>query len=275
MTVYAIGDVQGCYDPLRRLLDKLDFDERRDTLWFAGDIVSRGPRSLKTLRFIYDLGNAAVTVLGNHDVNLIHLYWSGRSPRPADKLNPILQAHDAEELIEWLGAQPFAHFDAQRHAALVHAGVPPGWTPEQLKRRANKLQRYWQTELLDHWRVPSPTRWSRTLGRRKKLRYTLAALTRMRFCDSDGALRFDAKGHPRLYGGEVQPWFDHLHGAWRGYQVYFGHWSTLGDANHRDVISLDTGCVWGRQLTAVRVPKKVRNLIDYECVSCRQKRVAR
>ena len=270
MTIYAIGDVQGCYDPLRRLLDKLDFDERRDTLWFCGDIVSRGPRSLKTLRFIHGLGDAAVTVLGNHDVNLINLYWTGRAPRRADNLTQILRAADAEELIEWLAARPFTHFDSERRAALVHAGVPPGWTPQQLMRRAAKLKQFWQRELLDTLHVPPPTRWSASLGRRKKLRYTLAALTRMRFCDDDGTLRFDAKGHPRLYQGEVLPWFDFLHDAWRGYQVYFGHWSTLGDANDRDVISLDTGCVWGRQLTAVRVPKKVRNVIDYECVSCRK-----
>jgi bis(5'-nucleosyl)-tetraphosphatase (symmetrical) len=272
VTIYAVGDVQGCYDPLRRLLDKIDFDERRDTLWFAGDIVSRGPRSLKTLRFVRRLGDAAVTVLGNHDVNLIDLARSGRTPRPDDRLSQVLSASDADELIDWLATRPFAHVDEERKAALVHAGIPPGWTPAQLKNRAKKLQRAWQSELLDNLRVPPPERWSGELGRRKKLRFTLAALTRMRFCDERGALRFDAKGHPDLYRGKARPWFDFLHGTWHAYQVYFGHWSTLGDASHRGVVSLDTGCVWGRELTAVVVPRRPRDVIEYECVSCRPKR---
>ncbi len=269
MGVYAIGDIQGCYDPLMRLLDKIDFDERRDTLWLCGDLVSRGPRSLKTLRFVRDLGAAAVTVLGNHDINLIDLSWSGLRPRPNDRLAPILKAHDGEELVDWLSERPFVHIDKTRRAALVHAGVPPGWTPGQLARRAAKLKRHWQYELLDNVRVPPPLRWSASLGRRKKLRYTLAALTRMRFCDADGTLRFDAKGHPSLYRGNAQPWFDFLDPSWRAYRVYFGHWSTLGDAPHRNVVSLDTGCVWGRELTAVRVSKKPRNVIEYDCVSCK------
>lgn len=275
MTIYAIGDVQGCYDPLRRLLDKIDFDDKRDTLWFAGDLVSRGPRSLKTLRFVRGLGDAAVTVLGNHDVNLIDLARSKRLPRPADNLTQVLNADDADELIDWLTAQPFAHFDNARKAVLVHAGIPPGWTPGQLKTRAKKLQRQWQKQILGNLLVPPPQRWSSDLGKRKKLRFTLAALTRMRFCDERGTLRFDAKGHPRLYKGEARPWFDFLHGAWRGYEVYFGHWSTLGDANHGGVISLDTGCVWGRELTAVVVPDRPRDVIEYECVSCRKKRRGR
>jgi bis(5'-nucleosyl)-tetraphosphatase (symmetrical) len=272
VTVYAIGDVQGCYDPLRRLLDKIDFDERRDTLWFTGDLVSRGPRSLKTLRFVRRLGDAAITVLGNHDVNLVDLAWSGRPARPGDNLAQVLNADDAEELIDWLAARPFVHFDEQRKAVLVHAGIPPGWTPGQLKTRAKKLESLWQSQLLDNVRVPPPQLWSASLGKRKKLRFTLAALTRMRFCDNHGALRFDAKGHPKLYRDEVRPWFDFLHRTWRGYRVYFGHWSTLGDADHRGVISLDTGCVWGRELTAVVVPRQPRNVIEYECVSCRKQR---
>ena len=270
MSVYAIGDIQGCYDSFMRLLDKLDFDEQHDTLWLCGDVVSRGPRSLKTLRFIRSLGDAAITVLGNHDVNLIDLSWSGRRPRPNDRLAHILKAHDGEELIDWLSERPFVHVDKTRRAVLVHAGIPPGWTPAQLVARAKKLQRYWQYELLDNLRVPPPTSWSAKLGRRKKLRYTLAALTRMRFCDDDGKLRFDAKGHPDLYRSGALPWFDFLHPAWRPYRVYFGHWSTLGDAPNRNVVSLDTGCVWGGELTAVRVAKKPSNVIEYDCVSCKR-----
>lgn len=272
MAVFAIGDVQGCYDALHRLLDKLKFDERRDTLWFCGDIVSRGPSSLKTLRFIRQLGDAAVTVLGNHDVNLIHLAHTGATPRPNDRLSPILGAYDRDELIDWLERRPFVHIDRQRRAALVHAGVPPGWTLNQLRVRAGKLHRQWRRELLGEVRYPPPLVWRDNLDRRSKLRYTLSALTRMRFCGDEGELRFDAKGHPDDYDGGVHPWFDFLHPDWHDKQIYFGHWSTLGDVHDRDVVSLDTGCVWGRSLTAVKIPRKPRNLIEYECVSCAKRR---
>lgn len=272
MAVFAIGDVQGCYDALCRLLDKLKFDERRDTLWFCGDIVSRGPSSLKTLRFIRDLGESAVTVLGNHDINLINLAYSGARPRPNDRLQPVLTAHDRDELIHWLESRPFVHVDDERRAVLVHAGVPPGWTLRQLRGRAEKLQRLWLDELLGEVRYPPPLVWRDSMDRRRKLRYTLSALTRMRFCGDDGELRFDAKGHPDDYDGGVKPWFDFLHPEWNGRQIYFGHWSTLGDVHDRDVVSLDSGCVWGRALTAVKVPRKPRNLIEYECVSCAKRR---
>ncbi|MEO1573354.1 MAG: symmetrical bis(5'-nucleosyl)-tetraphosphatase [Pseudomonadota bacterium] len=272
MAVYAIGDVQGCYDALRRLLDRLDFDDQADTLWFAGDIVSRGPRSLKTLRFIRGLGDAAVTVLGNHDVNLIDCALTGREPRASDRLAPILNARDGEELVDWLADRPFAHFDKARKAVLVHAGVPPGWTRRQLKDRAGKLQRHWRAELIGSLHKPPPLTWDKSLGRTRKLRFSMSALTRMRYCDSEGTLRYDAKGHPAQYDHSVRPWFEFLHNDWQGHQVYFGHWSTLGDADHRQVTSLDTGCVWGRQLTAVKVPRKPRNVIEYECVSCAKRR---
>ena len=272
MAVYAIGDVQGCYDALRRLLDRLDFDEKRDTLWFAGDLVSRGPRSLQTLRFVRKLGAAAVTVLGNHDVNLIDCAYTGRTPRPDDRLTAVLAARDADELVDWLARRPFVHVDAQRRAVLVHAGVPPGWTPGQLGARARRLETSWRSEFLGQLRAPPPLIWRKSLSRRNKLRFTLNALTRMRYCDVDGVLRYDAKGHPSQYDSFIRPWYAFLHPEWKDHQVYFGHWSTLGDAPHSGVTSLDTGCVWGRQLTAVKVPARPRRLIEYECVSCAKSR---
>ncbi|MEM6639346.1 MAG: symmetrical bis(5'-nucleosyl)-tetraphosphatase [Pseudomonadota bacterium] len=272
MALYAVGDVQGCYDALRRLLDRLDFDDQRDRLWFCGDLVGRGPRALRVLRFVKSLGDAAVTVLGNHDVNLIDCARTGRKPRAADRLARVLASRDCDDLIDWLATRPFAHEDRGRRAVLVHAGVPPGWTRRQLMRRASKLARSWQDEFIGDLRTPCALTWKTSLNGLQKRRFTLNALTRMRYCDANGALNFSAKGPPDAYDNSVQPWYRFLHDDWRDRQIYFGHWSALGDADSLQVTSLDTGCVWGRSLTAVKVPKKPRRQIEYDCVSCAKRR---
>lgn len=268
MAVYAIGDVQGCYDQLCRLLDRIDFDERRDTLWFCGDLVNRGPKSLKTLRFVHGLGKSARCVLGNHDLHLIGCAWSGRKSNGNDTLNAILRAGDRDELIEWLARQPFVHADEERRALLVHAGVPPYWSPRKLIRRAAKLKKHWRSELGDRLRAPAPTRWERGMDRAEKLHYTLGALTRMRFVDVKGRLNYVHKGGLESSRAGLHPWYDFLHAKWDRWRIYFGHWSTLGQTDRPNVIALDTGCVWGGRLTAVRVTRKPSGTLRTACIRC-------
>lgn len=271
MATYAIGDVQGCYDQLQRLLARLDFDERRDTLWFCGDLVNRGPKSLKTLRFIRELGDSAISVLGNHDLSLIEQVRAGHRPRNGT-LHSIFTASDRDELIDWLAALPFCHIDKKRRAVLVHAGVPPGWTPRQLAKRAAKLHSHWYAALHDSLRASPPRQWHRDLDPQKKLRYTLAALTRMRYVEADGRLNFALKGGPSGKPDGLYPWYDFLHKAWHDYRIYFGHWSTLRETGLDNVIALDTGCVWGGRLSAVRVTKKGGKAPRYTCVQCNELR---
>lgn len=254
MTVFAIGDVQGCFDQLQRLLDRLRFKPDRDRLWFCGDLVNRGPRSLEVLRFVRSLGDGAVTVLGNHDLYLIS---SAREPGMIkgrnDTLAPVLQARDSDKLLNWLAKRPFFHYDEKHAAALVHAGIPPGWSRRQTKKRAARLHKRWRKSILDSLREPPPRRWHPRLSAIDKDRFTCAALTRMRFVDKNGLPEYSAKGHPDNYAGVLRPWFDYLDEDWDGTLLFFGHWSTLDETGLDEVIALDSGCVWGRRLSAVRV----------------------
>ncbi len=265
MAVLAIGDVQGCYEQLRRLLKRARYNSDRDTLWFCGDLVNRGPKSLQVLRFVRKLGDGAVTVLGNHDLHLVSL---AVDPRGALKRNPtlapILQARDSDEIIDWLSKQPFYHYDKSLNAALVHAGIPPGWTRRQTKKRAARLRKRWRESILGSLREPPPIRWHGKLDKVEKDRFTCAAFTRMRFVDDKGKPEYSAKGHPSNYAGFLRPWFEFLHEDWSDVTILFGHWSTLGDTGVPGVIGLDSGCVWGRRLSAARL---VHDDDDVELVS--------
>ena len=254
MAIYAIGDVQGCYDALLKLLKKLRYNGDRDQLWFCGDLVNRGPQSLEVLRFVHGLGDGAVTVLGNHDLYLVerahrNIASSGRD----DTLAPIFAAADCDTLIAWLELQPFLHHSPEHNAVMVHAGIPPTWTRKQTFKRARKLHREWRKTLLGSLRDPPPTHWQGKLSAVQKQRFTCAALTRMRFVDKYGDPEYSAKGHPRNYRGRLSPWFDYLDADWDATRIFFGHWSTLDKTGFDSVIALDSGCVWGRALSAARV----------------------
>lgn len=270
MAVFAIGDVQGCYDQLRRLLKHIRFNADRDQLWFCGDLVNRGPKSLDVLRFVRGLGDGAVTVLGNHDLFLISRARDpNRMKGRADTLTPVLRARDCDELIDWLAQRPFFHHDAKRAAACVHAGIPPGWTLHQTKKRAARLERRWRSTIIDSTREQPPPAWHSDLSGVAKDRFTCAALTRLRFVDDDGLPEYSAKGHPSNYKGFLWPWFDFLTRDWDDTRLFFGHWSTLDETGYDEVIALDSGCVWGRQLSAVRVSGSRRKGERY-CVQCRK-----
>lgn len=268
MAVYAIGDLQGCLDPLKRLLDKVRFDPAADHLWFTGDLVNRGPASLATLRFVRYLGPQATTVLGNHDMHLLAIAWAeNRSPRKKDALTEILEAPDCAELLEWLRRQPLFHYDAELDFAMVHAGLPPQWDLDDAHAAAAELETVLRSDrFVDFLRQmygDKPDRWDPGLGGVERLRFIINAFTRLRYLRPDGSMEFDNKGPVSRAGTELVPWFDFPGRRSAGLQIVFGHWSTLGDLAQDGVHGIDTGCVWGGRLTALQLDAKIRH-----CVEC-------
>lgn len=258
MATYAIGDIQGCCDPLRRLLDYLHFDPGRDRLWLVGDLVNRGPQSLEVLRFVRALGGAAQMVLGNHDLHLImQAEGHGRASKE-DTLDDILVAPDRDELLAWLRQQPLVH--AEGDWAMVHAGLLPEWTVATAQllstEVSNALKADNYREFLAHMWGSEPTAWRDDLATWDRLRVTVNAMTRMRYLTADGAMELRAPGNkaPPANGpvGCI-PWFRAPKRASSAQLLVFGHWSALGLLNEQNLLALDTGCLWGGALTAVRL----------------------
>ena len=272
MTIYAIGDLQGCYDALMRLLDKLDYNQAQDELWFAGDIVNRGPSSLKTLRYVKSLGDGAITVLGNHDLHLLSAYYCPRMRNNVrDTLDQILQAKDCDELLDWLLHRPLMHMDKSINTVLVHAGLPPQWSIKKALRQADKLARILQggqaKKLLKRMYSEPPRKWSTRLTDWEKRQYALAVLTRMRYIYPKGALEMSQKGAPGSQKSTTIPWFAAKNPQWQDQaRIVFGHWSTLRDTQRSDVICLDGGCVWGGNLIAARLTSKTK--VRYTKINC-------
>jgi bis(5'-nucleosyl)-tetraphosphatase (symmetrical) len=254
-SIWMIGDVQGCCQPLRELLAHPDIADDADAhFWFAGDLVNRGPNSLETLRTVMALGDKAVSVLGNHDLHLLAVAAGVKKPSKSDTLGDILNAPDAQELIDWLRHCPLAHYD-EGHL-LVHAGVLPKWDVNTTLKLASEVEAALQgpdwKNVLQSMYGNEPVHWKDEFRGSKRLRVIINALTRMRMCDSHGHMEFSHKGAP-IHTKSLMPWFDVPHRSIRDHTIVFGHWSTLGLLIRPDVICLDTGCVWGRHLTAVRL----------------------
>ena len=250
--------MQGCYDPLRRLLDKIVFDPDKDRLWITGDLVNRGPKSRKTLRFVRSLGDAAIAVLGNHDLHLIALANDVRQAGSNyESLKKLLGKDDCGELIDWLRFRPLAHYSAELNTLMVHAGVPPQWTTENTIEYAAEVEKKLRgdnyVEFLEKMYGDKPRKWSIELSGKKRRRFIVNCLTRMRMIRKGGALDFSHKGPPEGAEKGLIPWFTAENARWRGTRIVFGHWSALGLIVNNDLIAIDTGCVWGRQLTAVRL----------------------
>lgn len=258
MATYAIGDIQGCFDELQQLLELIQFDPKKDRLWFAGDLVNRGPKSLETLRFIKGLGNSAITVLGNHDLHLIAL-WKNRHRHSKSNrtLTQIFKAKDGDELLDWLRRQPLMHYDKKFDVAMVHAGLPPQWTIKKALERAAEVEKVLRgpklREFLGHMYGNKPTRWSKKLGGWDRLRFIVNCFTRMRYCTPKGGLDFVAKGKPSFSEKNTLPWFTVPKRKSQEQTIVFGHWSTLGLYQENNVHALDTGCLWGGSLTALRL----------------------
>ncbi len=261
MAIYAIGDLQGCYDPFRRLLDEIEFDPGKDRLWLTGDLVNRGPKSLKTIRYVRDLGDAVVNVLGNHDLHLLALATGAITyQKRFESLRKLLDADDLGDHVEWLRHRPLAHYDDNLDTLLVHAGVYPTWSVKKTLRCAGEveaaLQGPYYRVLLERMYGNRPRAWSGKLRSYSRLRFIINCLTRMRFLTkATMRLNFSYSGSPYRARKSLMPWFEFPAPAWQGTRVVFGHWSALGLIVLSDLISLDTGCIWGRQLTAVRLDK--------------------
>ena len=262
MATYAIGDLQGCYDPFRHLLDDIQFDPGRDTLWLTGDLVNRGPKSLKTLRFVRSLGDSAVTVLGNHDLHLLALatYAIDFGTR-FETLEKVLRAPDCGELIDWLRHRPLAHYSKKFDTLLVHAGTHPKWSVKKTLARAAEVEDVLQGEkyesVLTKMYGNTPRKWSGDLKGHRRLRFIINTFTRMRMLNASMGLNFSHTGSPWRSRKELRPWFQFAPPATGDTRVVFGHWSALGLIVMPKLVSLDTGCVWGRQLTAVRIDKRI------------------
>lgn len=256
MATYVVGDVQGCYGALRRLLDRCRFEPRRDRLWLVGDLVNRGPHSLAVLRFVKGLGSRAVTVLGNHDLHLLALAASRRArPGHEDTLDAVLNAPDRDEILHWLRHRKLMH--AERGYALVHAGLLPQWTVPQALRLAREVERALQDDgyeaFLRKLYGNKPDRWRDSLAGTKRLRVIVNAMTRMRICTPAGRMEFTHKGKPFHLPAGYVPWFSVPSRRSGGTTVLCGHWSALGLMAAPGVIALDTGAVWGGGLTALRL----------------------
>jgi bis(5'-nucleosyl)-tetraphosphatase (symmetrical) len=273
MAIYAIGDLQGCYDSLQRLLEKLDFSPETDQIWFVGDLVSRGKKSLKTLRFVKSLGSSAVTVLGNHDISLMAMHY-GAIP-PSASLKKLLRSKHREELIDWLRQQSVFHVDESIGACMVHAGISPQWDLSEAQKYAKEIEIPLQggdtAEWLKNIYGNKPRLWSDDLDSYARHRYILNAFTRMRYCNAKSAsLNFKLKTPPRLKkvkSSKHVPWFLVKSRKQLPVKIVFGHWSSLGYYQDENVISLDTGCVWGGQLTAVRLDVSPLTLVSEPCAN--------
>jgi bis(5'-nucleosyl)-tetraphosphatase (symmetrical) len=269
MALYAIGDVQGCYESLRRLLDKIRFDPAHDRLWFTGDLVNRGPRSVEVLRFVASLGTQAVSVLGNHDLHLLAVAAGARTLSPRDTLQNVLAAPDRDELIGWLTARPLLHSDADTGFILVHAGLLPEWDVAQAITYARETESVLAgpraNEFFRHMYGDKPDRWQNDLTAWDRYRLIVNAFTRLRFCYPDGCAEFTHKGAPGSQPSPLIPWFAVPARKSRTARIVFGHWSLLGLWNEDGVIGLDTGCLWGRKLTGVRLSGDRREFFSVDC----------
>ncbi len=261
MAVYAIGDVQGCYDELLKLLDALQFDADQDQIWLAGDLVNRGPKSADTLRYVKSLGDKAKVVLGNHDLHLL-AQASGITEyqHRLDTIDSVLNADDREELLIWLRFQPLFHYDAALQFSMVHAGLPPQWTLTQAQDYAAEVEAVLQgdnwRDFFQHMYGNKPKKWSPDLTGWDRLRFITNCFTRLRYCHEDGTLALKFKGAPKDKPAKQKPWFEMANRLTADQRILFGHWSQLGTGQYGNVFSLDSGAVWGEQLTAVRIDQQ-------------------
>lgn len=266
MATYAIGDIQGCYRTLLRLLEAVSFNAEVDRLWFVGDLVNRGPESLSTLRFVRSLGDRATTVLGNHDLHLLAIYYADHPLRPADTFDDVLAAPDRGELLEWLRWRPILHRDTSLGYVLCHAGLPHIWSLDEAEQHARELEtalrgpkhrRYFKKMYGN-----KPKRWREELEGRKRLRAITNYFTRMRVIDERGTLDLEYNGALEELPAHGFPWYSAYSGRPLELEIIFGHWAALdGLIEVPGIHALDTGCVWGNGLTALCLETRERTFV--------------
>ncbi|MGE8406695.1 MAG: symmetrical bis(5'-nucleosyl)-tetraphosphatase [Pseudomonas sp.] len=259
MATYAVGDLQGCLEPLKCLLERVSFNPAVDRLWLVGDLVNRGPQSLETLRYLYGMRDALVCVLGNHDLHLLAAAYNVERLKKSDTLREVIEAPDAADLLDWLRRQKLLHFDEARGTVLVHAGLPPQWTlgkalalaaeVEEVLRDDTRIKAY-----LDGMYGNEPSKWNKDLTGVARLRVITNYFTRMRFCTADGKLDLKGKEGADTALPGYKPWFAHKDRRSRHVKIIFGHWAALeGRCNAPGVFALDTGCVWGGAMTLMNI----------------------
>jgi len=265
MAVYAIGDVQGCDEELGELLRRIRFRPDRDRLWFVGDIVNRGPQSLQALRRVHALRDNAVVVLGNHDLHLLAVARSPtRKARKADTLKEILKAKDRDQLLDWLTNCPLFHYDATLNLGMVHAGLPPQWDLALAREASSEVQLALQldaAELFEHMYGDQPDTWRKSLKGFERLRFMVNCFTRLRYCDEAGRINLKLKDSPAQVRPPWMPWFKVPGRASGDLRIVCGHWSTLGYYDRDNVLAIDTGCVWGGSLCALRLDEPGRPVL--------------
>jgi len=257
MATYFVGDVQGCFDELQTLLSLAQFDPKNDELWLTGDLVARGPKSLEVLRFVRDLGDRATTVLGNHDLNLLAVYSGHTKPKKKDKTEYIFSAPDKHELMMWLRHRPILAQHPTLPVVMTHAGLSPQWNlttaiacASEIETLLRSTQGSW---LLGHMYGEEPSHWDARLTGLPRWRYIINSFTRMRYCRPDGSLDFKCKAAPESKPADLAPWFEVRNATPNEPHLIFGHWAALmGKCPIPSIKALDTGCVWGNQLTLWR-----------------------
>lgn len=269
MPIYAIGDLQGCHAELERLLDRLAFDPSVDRLWFAGDLVNRGPESLAVLRRVRALGDSATVVLGNHDLHLLAVAAGNAKHSKKSTLGAILHAPDRDELLDWLRRRPMLHYDPDLGLTLVHAGLPPQWDLAQALACARELETVLRSddyaEFMHAMYGNEPVRWSPDLRGIERLRFITNVLTRLRFCTPDGTLALKEKGEIGSQSPGLLPWFRVPGRRTHADRIVFGHWSALGYWSGENVWAIDSGCLWGGALTALRLDCEPLEPIRIRC----------
>lgn len=256
MATYVVGDVQGCYDPLRRLLDLIRFDPSKDTLISVGDLINRGPDNVGVLRLVRSLGQSFRVVLGNHDLNFLAIDAGLRQLKPKDTTRDLLESDDRREIVDWYRQQPLALWHDGH--LMVHAGLVPDWTREQALARAAEVSAVLRSDnyrdFLTEMYGDKPARWDESLTGNARLRVITNVLTRLRFCAPDGRMDLDNKLAPEFAPAGMAPWFEQPGRAAADTPLVFGHWAALeGNCTTAHVYAIDTGCVWGRSLTALRL----------------------
>lgn len=261
MATYAIGDIQGCLEPLKALLKKFDFNREKDRLWIAGDLVNRGPDSLPTLRFLYELREHIDIVLGNHDLHLLAVAAGFKKPTPSDTLDEILVAPDRSDLLNWLRMQPLVHHDSSLNFTMVHAGIPPQWSVNEALTYAKEVEDILKgNHINDFLKVMygnNPNSWNESLTGMDRIRLITNYFTRMRFCTPHGELELTTKSTACDSPKGYHPWFSVNNRKAKDDNIIFGHWASLqGQTDQKNIFALDTGCVWGGELTAMRLEDK-------------------
>lgn len=275
MTIYAVGDLQGCLDPLKKLLDKVHFDPHSDQLWVVGDLVNRGSQSLETLRFLKALGPAAITILGNHDLHLLAVAHGYKDPHKKDTFQDILNAQDRESLLDWLRRRPLIHYDPGIRWLMVHAGIPPQWNLQTAISCAKEISEILRDDssfstVFQTMYGNEPRRWNPTLQGLPRIRYILNAFVRMRYLDDAGDLEFRCKNAYENAPNGLIPWFMFPNRETQNDRIVFGHWSTLSLMMQPRLLALDTGCVWGDRLTIAELNNDDRP-IRIESVFCKKR----